>query len=126
MQFINDPNGPAPHGPYSQAVRSGNLLYTSGQVPFDSATGELVGKNIAEQTDCTMKNLAQTLAAANLKLENIVKVTVYLKNWDDFGEFNKVYGEHLNGHKPARATVEVAGLVPGCLIEIEAIAEFSA
>jgi 2-iminobutanoate/2-iminopropanoate deaminase len=125
MEFINDKNGPAPCGPYSHSVKSGNMLYVSGQVPFDPVTGELIGSTITAQTDQVMKNLSSLLGTAGLGFENIVKVTAYLTNWDDFVDFNAEYFRHLGTHKPARATVEVSGLVKGCLIEMEAIAEFS-
>lgn len=125
MEFINDKNGTPPHGPYSHAVRTGNLLYVSGQVPFDSSDN-LIGADIAAQTEQTMKNLASLLDSAGLSMANVVKTTVYLVNWNDFPEFNTVYGRFMGNHKPARATVQVGGLVPGCLIEMEAVAEFPA
>lgn len=125
MEFINDKNGTPPHGPYSHAVKSGNTLYISGQVPFDNA-GALAGTDIASQTEQTMRNLASLLASAGLSMTSVVKTTVYLVNWDDFSGFNTVYSRLMGGHKPARATVQVGGLVPGCLIEMEAVAEFPA
>ena len=125
MEFINDKNGTPPHGPYSHAVRTGNLLYVSGQVPFDSSDN-LIGTDIAAQTEQTMKNLASLLDSAGLSMANVVKTTVYLVNWNDFPAFNTVYGGFMGNHKPARATVQVGGLVPGCLIEMEAVAEFPA
>ena len=124
MEFINDKNGTPPHGPYSHAVKSGNMLYISGQVPFD-ANGALIGADIAAQTEQTMKNLASLLDSAGLGMKNIVKTTIYLANWDDFAGFNTMYSRFMGDHKPARATVQVGGLVTGCLIEMEAIAEFS-
>jgi 2-iminobutanoate/2-iminopropanoate deaminase len=124
MEFINDKNGPAPCGPYSHSVRSGNLLFVSGQVPFHPTTGELVGTNIAEQAEQTMKNLASLLASANLGMENVVKTTVYLANWDDFAGFNGVYSKFMGEHKPARATVEVSRIAKNALLELEAVAEF--
>jgi 2-iminobutanoate/2-iminopropanoate deaminase len=125
MEFVNDRNGTPPHGPYSHAVKSGNMLYISGQVPFDNKD-ELIGADIACQTEQTMKNLASLLDSAGLSLSNVVKTTVYLVDWGDFAGFNTVYGRFMGGHKPARATVKVGGLVPGCLVELEAVAEFSA
>ncbi|MDL2266905.1 RidA family protein [Desulfovibrio sp. OttesenSCG-928-G15] len=124
MEFINDKNGTPPHGPYSHAVRSGNMLYISGQVPYDSSD-TLIGTDITAQTEQTMKNLASLLDSAGLSMANVVKTTVYLVNWNDFSEFNAVYAKYMNGNKPARATVQVGGLVEGCLIEMEAIAEFA-
>lgn len=125
MKYINDKNGTPPHGPYSHAVRSGNMLYISGQVPFDN-NDRLIGTDIATQTEQTMNNLASLLDSAGLGMGNIVKTTVYLVNWNDFAEFNTVYARFMGDHKPARATVQVGGLVPGCLIEMEAVAEFFA
>lgn len=125
MEFINDKNGPAPCGPYSHSVRSGNLLYVSGQVPFDPVSGKLVGADIAAQTEQTMKNLASLLASAGLDMAAVVKTTVYLANWDDFAGFNAVYAQYMGAHKPARATVEVSRIAQNALLELEAIAEFS-
>ncbi len=125
MEFINDKNAPPPHGPYAHSVRSGNLLFLSGQVPYDTS-GRLIGTTIAAQTEQVMKNIQSLLGSTGLGLNNVVKFTVYLVDWNDFEEFNKVYGAYLNGHKPARATVQVGGLVEGCLIEMEAVAEFTA
>lgn len=125
MEFINDKSGPAPCGPYSHSVKSGSLLFISGQVPFEPATGDLVGTTIQEQTEQTMKNLQSLLTSAGLGMKNIVKTTVFLTNWDDFGQFNEVYAQFMDGHQPARATVEVSGIAKGALLEIEAIAEFS-
>ena len=125
MEFINDKNGTPPHGPYSHAVKSGNMLYVSGQVPFDN-NDTLIGADIAAQTEQTMKNLASLLSSAGLGMDNVVKTTVYLANWNDFAEFNTVYARFMGTHKPARATVQAGGLVPGCLVEMEAVAEFPA
>lgn len=125
MQFINDKNGTPPHGPYSHAVRTGNLLFVSGQVPYNN-DGELIGTNITTQTEQTMKNLQSLLASAGLSLKSVVKTTVYLANWGDFAEFNKAYAAFMGDHKPARATVEVSGIAGGALIELDAVAEFSA
>jgi 2-iminobutanoate/2-iminopropanoate deaminase len=124
MKFVNDKNGTPPHGPYSHAVKSGSMLYISGQVPFDN-NDQLIGVDISGQTEQIMKNLASLLDSAGLSLPCVVKTTVYLVNWDDFAGFNAVYSRCMGDHKPARATVQVAALVPGCLIEMEAIAEFS-
>lgn len=124
MEFINDKNGTPPHGPYSHAVKSGNMLYVSGQVPFDNK-GNLIGTNISAQTEQTMKNLESLLVSAGLQLNNVVKTTVYLANWNDFNDFNKVYAKFMGDHKPARATVEVSNIAGGALIELEAVAEFA-
>ena len=124
MEFINDKQGPAPVGPYSHAVRCGKLLFTSGQVPFDPVSGALVGKDIREQTEQTMKNLQSLLSSAGLGVQNIVKTTVYLANWDDFASFNETYASFMEGHKPARATVEVSNIAQGALLEMDAIVEY--
>ena len=124
MEFINDKNGTPPHGPYSHAVRSGNMLYVSGQVPFDNKD-TLIGDDIAAQTEQTMKNLASLLSSAGLGMNNVVKTTVYLANWNDFAAFNTVYAGFMGDHKPARATVEVSNIAGGALIELEAVAEFA-
>ncbi len=125
MEFINDKQGPAPCGPYSHAVRSGGNLYVSGQVPFDPVTGELIGSNITEQATQTMKNLVSLLASAGLGTSNLVKVTVYLANWDDFADFNAVYSRFLGDHKPARACVEISRIAKNALLELDAVAEFA-
>lgn len=124
MEIVNDANGPAPHGPYSHAIKSGNLLYTSGQVPFDPVSGALIGTDIAEQTEQTMKNLESLLSSAGLAMKNVIKTTVYLANWDDFPAFNEVYARFMGAHKPARATVEVSNIAGGALIEMDAIVEY--
>lgn len=124
MKFINDTESPAPCGAYSHAVRSGNLLFISGQVPFDPVSGNVVGSTITEQTTQTMNNLVSILKSAGLGLESVVKTTVYLANWDDFSSFNAVYADFLGEHKPARASVEVRRIAKDALLEIEAIAEF--
>jgi 2-iminobutanoate/2-iminopropanoate deaminase len=123
MEFINDKNGTPPHGPYSHAVKSGNMLYISGQVPFDN-NDTLIGTDIGAQTEQTMKNLQSLLSSAGLGMKNVVMATVYLADWNDFAGFNKVYSQFMGDHKPARATVEVSGIAGGCLIELAAVAEF--
>lgn len=124
MECVNDKNAPAPLGPYSDAIKSGNLLFISGQGPFDS-NGELSGDNITEQTNLAMSNLLSLLASVDLTMNNIVKATVYLAKWDDFSGYNEVYKAFMGSHKPARATVEVSRLAQNALIEMEFIAEFS-
>lgn len=124
MEFINDKNGPAPLGHYTDAIRSGNLLFLAGQGPFGK-TGELVGSNITEQTEQAMQNLKSLLDSAGLDMTSVVRASVYLTNWDDFAGYNEVYKKHMGAHKPARATVEVSRLAQGALIEMEFTAEFS-
>lgn len=123
MDLINPKNGPIPHGHYSHAVRTGNLLFISGQVPFHPVTDELIGVDIATQTAQTMQNLKELLEAVGLSMKNVVKTTVFLSNWDNFPEFNKVYVKYMGDHKPARATVEISRIASGALLEIDAVAE---
>lgn len=119
---IDTDQAPAAIGPYSQAVRAGKLLFCSGQIALDPATGQLIEGDIAAQTRRVMQNVTALLEAANLSLEDIVKTTVYLISMDDFAAFNAVYGEYFPGDPPARTTVAVAGLPRGAAVEIEAIA----
>ena len=125
MEFIQDRNGPPPHGHYSPAVRSGNTLYISGQAPFEPISGKLVGDDITAQTEQTMKNLDSLLKSEGLTFRNVVKTTVYLLDWKDFPAFNEEYSRILGDHKPARATVEVSSLGGDSLLEMEVVAEFN-
>ena len=109
-------------GPYSQAIRAGDLLFVSGQIPLDPATGTLVEGDIATQTRRVLDNLAAILAAAGASFEHVVKTTVFLLDMDDFAAMNAVYGRHFGDHKPARSTVEAARLPKDVLVEIEAVA----
>lgn len=109
-------------GPYSQSVMTGNLLFLSGQIPLDGATGKLVEGDIAAQTAQSLKNLAAVLAAAGLTLDSVVKTTVYLTDMKDFAEMNAEYAKHFAAPCPARTTVEVSALPLGARLEIEAIA----
>lgn len=120
-QFFSQELSPAV-GPYCHAAKTGNLFFISGQVPVDER-GEVIGTDMAEQTDQTLSNLKKVLNACGLKLENVVKTTVYVTDINAFGQMNAVYSEHFGDHKPARACVEVSRLVKGMLIEIEAVAE---
>lgn len=114
---------PAPIGPYSQAVRADNMLFCSGQIPIDPATGELVdADNIEAQTQQVMKNLGEVLAAAGADFSHVVKTTIYLINMGDFARVNAIYAKSFGAVPPARATVAVSGLPKGALVEIEAIA----
>ncbi|MBQ8921465.1 MAG: RidA family protein [Oscillospiraceae bacterium] len=113
---------PAAIGPYSQAVCSGNLVFTSGQIALDPETGALTGKDIAAQTHQVCKNLQAVLAAAGCTMENAVKTTCYLNDIADFAAFNEVYGTYFTGC-PARSCVAVKALPKGALVEVEVIAE---
>ena len=118
-------DAPAAIGPYSQAVRVGDFVYTSGQVALDPATGELVAGGIVEQTTRVFENLKAVLGAAGVGFADVVKTTVFLQRMTDFAAMNGVYAEYLAGDgvvAPARSTVAVAGLPKGALVEIECIA----
>jgi 2-iminobutanoate/2-iminopropanoate deaminase len=122
MEAIATTSAPGAIGPYSQAVRAGNLVFLSGQIPLDPATGELVSGTIAEETERVMANLEAVLAAAGLTFANVVRTTIFLSSMDHFAEVNAVYGTRFTGVKPARATVAVSGLPKGARVEIDAIA----
>ncbi len=124
MKRISTEKAPAAIGPYSQAYQVGNLLFTSGQIPIDPATGDLVPGGIREQTAQVMKNIAAVLEEAGLGAENVVKTTCFLAEIGDFAAFNEVYGEYFTG-KPARSCVAVKDLPKGALVEVELIAERS-
>lgn len=122
---ISTPSAPAAIGPYSQAVRVGDFLYTSGQVALDPASGQIVAGGIVEQTTRVLDNLKAVLDAAGVNLSHVVKTVVFLKDMNDFAAMNAVYGEYLappGTVPPARSTVEVAGLPKDALVEIEMIA----
>ncbi len=123
---VHSDQAPAAIGPYSQAVRVGNVLYTSGQVALDPATGQITGSSIAEQTVRVFENLQAVLAAAGTDLSNVFKTTVFLKNMADFTAMNEVYATYLAPEgivPPARSTIEVARLPKDSLVEIELIAQ---
>jgi 2-iminobutanoate/2-iminopropanoate deaminase len=115
-------NAPGPIGPYSQAIRAQGFLFLSGQIPIVPETGEVIEGDISNQTKQVMENLVAVLRAAGAGAENVVKTTIFLANLGDFPKVNQIYGEYFGGVKPARSTVEVAGLPKGVLIEIEAVA----
>jgi 2-iminobutanoate/2-iminopropanoate deaminase len=109
-------------GPYSQAITTDGLVFTAGQVALDPKSGELVGTTTAQQTEQVFKNLEAVLAAAGSSLGNVVKTTVYLADMADFAQMNEVYAKHFGTHKPARSTVQAAGLPKAARVEIDAIA----
>ncbi|MBI2954410.1 MAG: reactive intermediate/imine deaminase [Chloroflexi bacterium] len=115
-------NAPQAKGPYSQAVVGAGLIFVSGQLPVDPRTGDFVQGDIAVQTRQTLENIAGILAAEGVGLDDVLKVTVFLRTLSDFSEMNRVYGEFFHQDPPARATVAVADLPLGALLEIEAIA----
>jgi 2-iminobutanoate/2-iminopropanoate deaminase len=119
---IHTADAPAAVGPYSQAIRVGDFVYTAGQVALDPASGELVGSDVAVQTEQVISNLRAVLAAAGSSLERVVKTTVFLQSMGDFAAMNAVYARHFPEPFPARSTVEVGALPKGGLVEIECIA----
>ena len=121
LKVTNTDKAPAAIGPYSQAVSFGDLLFTSGQIALDPASGEVVGTTIEEQTTQVMKNIGAILEANNVKFENVVKTTCFLANMSDFGKFNEIYGKYFTS-KPARSCVAVKELPKNVLCEVEVIA----
>ena len=119
---INTAKAPAAVGPYSQAVKTGNLVFTAGQLGLDPATGEFAGGDVAAQTRQAMENLRAILEAAGTSLDQIVKTTIFVADLADFQTVNAVYAEFFEHAPPARSTVEVAALPLGGLVEIEVIA----
>ena len=122
LKPIHTEAAPAAIGPYSQAIDTGSMVFCSGQVPLDAATMELVMDSVAAQTDLVMKNLAAVLTEAGLTLSDVAKTTCFLSDMAHFQEMNEVYARHFGDHRPARATVAVAGLPKGVDVEIEVIA----
>lgn len=118
---IHTDNAPAAVGPYSQAIAAGGMLYTSGQIALDPATGEIVGDDIKAQAEQVMKNLAAVLTEAGTSQENVIKTTCFLKDMGDFGAFNEVYGAFFT-EKPTRSCVAVKTLPKDVLCEVEVIA----
>ena len=124
-QAISTEAAPAAIGPYSQAVKVGNLLFTSGQIPLDPATGQMVAGGIAEQTTRVMENLRAVLGKAGIDFAHVVKTTVFLKDMNDFAAMNEIYAKYMAPAgvvPPARSTVQVARLPKDSLVEIEVIA----
>lgn len=122
-QVISTDKAPKAIGPYSQAIKAGNLLFCSGQIPLDPITMQIVGSTAAEQAHQVVANMTAVLKAAGSSLSQVVKTTIFLKNMADFAAVNEVYGEYFKSDPPARSTVEVARLPKEVLVEIEAISE---
>lgn len=122
LNTVATDKAPKAIGPYSQAIVTDDTVYTAGQVALDPKTGELVGTAVAEQTEQVLKNLTAVLAAAGSSLGQVVKTTVYLADMADFAAMNEVYARHFGGHRPARSTVQAAGLPKGARVEIDVIA----
>ena len=123
MKVISTTKAPAAIGPYSQAIKVGNLVYTSGQIPIDPATGVFVEGGIKEQTRQSLTNIKAILTEADLSMSNVVKTTVFLADMNDFADMNAVYAEFFAEPYPARSAVAVKTLPKGALVEIEVVAE---
>ena len=122
LQTISTDMAPAAIGPYSQAVKFGNMLFCSGQIPLDPSTGEMVEGDVAVQAERVMSNIAAVLSVSGAGFDDVVKTTIYLVDMGDFASVNEVYGKCFQNHKPARSTVAVKALPRGALVEIEIIA----
>lgn len=124
-QAIQTANAPAAIGPYSQAVRAGDLLFVSGQIPLDAKTGELIKSGVADETKKVLDNLKAIIEAAGGSLGDVIKTTIFLKDMNSFSTVNEIYGTYFPQPFPARATVEVARLPRDVNVEIEAVAKLS-
>jgi len=121
-QAVSTPSAPAAIGPYSQAVKAGNMLFLSGQIPSDPKTGNLVDGGIEAQTHQVFKNIGEILKAAGASFDHVVSAGVFLADMNDFAKMNAVYGTYFSSPAPARATVQVARLPKDCLVEIQVTA----
>ncbi|MFK7951897.1 MAG: RidA family protein [Ekhidna sp.] len=121
-EIINSSKAPAPIGPYSQAIKAGNTLYVSGQIPLDEATGNLIEGTIEEETEQVMKNLSYILEEAGLTFKNVMKCSIFVSDMGNFANINSVYGRYFPIEPPARETVEVSGLPKGVRVEISCVA----
>ena len=119
---IQTEQAPAAIGPYSQAIRIGDFLYTSGQIALDPESGIFLSGEIEEETEQTLKNISAILQAGGVNFENVIKTTVYMSDLNDFTRMNQIYEKYFSTNKPARACVQVAALPKGAKIEIDAIA----
>jgi 2-iminobutanoate/2-iminopropanoate deaminase len=121
-EIISTENAPGAIGPYSQAIKASGMVFCSGQIPIDTATGEFVSDQVTEQTEQVLKNLGEVLKAAGASFDDVVKTTVFLADMNDFGAMNEVYGRYFSENKPARATVQAARLPKDARVEIDCIA----
>lgn len=124
MKVVSTDKAPAAVGPYSQAIVDDDVVYASGQIPMDPATGEMK-TDVSEAARQSLTNLKNLLEAAGSDLENVIKVTIFITDMDKFGELNEVYGEFFSEHRPARSCVEVTALPKDAVLEIEAIARIN-
>jgi len=123
-EIVSTPNAPQAIGPYSQAVKAGGFVFLSGQIPIDPATNQVIEGDISRQTERVLENLSAVLQAAGSSLDHAVKVTVFLKNMEEFAAMNSVYGRYFKNKPPVRSTVEVARLPKDVLVEIDVIASW--
>lgn len=121
-EVIYSPTAPEPIGPYSQAIRSGNMLFVSGQIAIDRASGNIISGDVAAETEMVMKNLGAVLSAAGMDFNNVVKCTIFLSSMNDFPVVNGIYGKYFTSAPPARETVEVRRLPKDVNVEISCIA----
>lgn len=121
-EIVSTDNAPSAIGPYSQAIKAGNLVFVSGQIPIDPQTGDFVPGGVVEQSEQVLKNLSAVLEAAGSGLNNVVKTTVFLADMNDFAAMNEVYARFFSENKPARATVEASRLPRDARVEIECVA----
>jgi 2-iminobutanoate/2-iminopropanoate deaminase len=121
-KIVYTKNAPEPIGPYSQAIQFNNLIYTSGQIAVDPSSGQLIDGDIKAQTKQTIRNIENILTSASSDISKVIKVTVYLKDINEFTAMNKIYEEYFGTSKPARSTIEASKLPKGALVEIDAIA----
>jgi len=122
ISVVSTPDAPSAIGPYSQAIKAGELVFVSGCIPLDPANMQIVEGGISSQTERALKNLKAVVEASGSELNNIVKTTVFLKSMDDFATMNEIYARFFGSHKPARSAVEVARLPKDVLVEVECIA----
>ena len=123
-QAVSTPSAPKAIGPYSQAIRAGSLLFVSGQVPIDPATGQIVNGDIAAQTHRVFQNIGEILKAGGASFDHVVRTTVFLADMDDFSAMNEAYATYFTAPAPARATVQVSRLPKDARVEIDVIASF--
>jgi 2-iminobutanoate/2-iminopropanoate deaminase len=121
-EIVSTENAPGAIGPYSQAVKTGGMVFCSGQIPIDPETGDFVSADVAEQTEQVLRNLSAVLKAAGTSLDNVVKTTVFLADMNDFTAMNEIYTRYFEENKPARATVQAARLPRDARVEIDCIA----
>lgn len=122
LKAVSTPHAPGAIGPYSQAVRAGDFLFLSGQIPLDPETGRIVADGIVDQTHQVLRNLGAVLKAGGATFQHVTKTTVYLQDMADFAAMNEVYGTYFSAPAPARATIQAAGLPRGVRVEIDVVA----